>query len=140
MTVLLPVCTFGRVFDTTPLSEVLTLAKLTLALRRFEVKPQLEARIEREVARIGEAVERGGKGAIRAPASPDPSSALMNHPVRGARRPPTADAGHAVTVPRLPASGGGAAYIRSMMMTPRSDSGRGVSRLGARGSGSSSWG
>ena len=55
---LLPVCTFLRVFDTTPLSEVLTLPELTVALRRFELKPQTVAKIEREIARIRHAAPR----------------------------------------------------------------------------------
>lgn len=55
---LLPVCTFGRVFDTVPLSEVLTLPELTAALRRFELKPQTAAKIEREIGRIRQAVTR----------------------------------------------------------------------------------
>ena len=55
---LLPVCTFLRVFDTTPMSEVLTLPELTAALRRFELKPQTVAKIEREIARIRQATPR----------------------------------------------------------------------------------
>lgn len=61
-TVLLPVCTFRRVFETTPCSEVLTLPELTLALRRFEVKTQTMVKIEREVARTREAVSRLAAG------------------------------------------------------------------------------
>lgn len=61
-TLLLPVCTFGRVFDTEPLSEVLTLPELTAALRRFELKPQTMAKVERELARIRQAVERTNAG------------------------------------------------------------------------------
>jgi len=58
MTLLLPVCTFGRVFDTEPLNEVLTLPELTAALRRFEVKLATAAKIERDIARIRQAAER----------------------------------------------------------------------------------
>lgn len=58
---LLPVCTFLRVFDTTPENEVLTLPELTAALRRFEVKLETAAKIEREVARIRQA-QRGLEG------------------------------------------------------------------------------
>ena len=52
---LIPVCTFGRVFDTVPLREVLTLPELTAALRRFEVKTGTAGRIERDVSRIEKA-------------------------------------------------------------------------------------
>lgn len=55
---LLPVCTFGRVFDTVPLSEVLTLPELTAALRRFEIKLSTTTKIEREIARIRQAAPR----------------------------------------------------------------------------------
>ena len=41
-----PVTTFKRVFDTTPAQEVLSLAELTECFRRFELKPQLHAKIE----------------------------------------------------------------------------------------------
>lgn len=58
MTLLIPCCSFLRVFDTSPLDEVLTLPELTAALRRFEVKPQTAARVERDIARIGQAQER----------------------------------------------------------------------------------
>ncbi len=53
---LIPVCTFGRVFDTVPLPEVLTLPELTAALRRFEIKIATMTKIERDVARIRAAV------------------------------------------------------------------------------------
>ncbi len=52
-----PVCTFKRVFDTTPAQEVLTLSELVASMRRFELKPQLHARIERELGRIDRALE-----------------------------------------------------------------------------------
>ncbi len=52
-----PVCSFKRVFDTTPLNEVLTLSELVACFRRFELKPQLHARIERELARVDRALE-----------------------------------------------------------------------------------
>jgi hypothetical protein len=57
-----PVCTFKRVFDTTPAQEVLTLAELVECFRRFELKPQLHARIEREVGRIDRALELALEG------------------------------------------------------------------------------
>lgn len=52
-----PVTSFKRVFDTTPAQEVLTLAELTECFRRFELKPQLHAKIEREIGRIDRALE-----------------------------------------------------------------------------------
>lgn len=55
---LVPVCTFRRVFETEPQPEVLTLPELTAALRRFEIKPDTAARIEREVARIRRGAEK----------------------------------------------------------------------------------
>ena len=57
-----PVCTFKRVFDTTPLTEVLTLSELAQCFRRFELKPQLAMRIEREVARIDRALDQALAG------------------------------------------------------------------------------
>jgi len=57
-----PVCTFKRVFDTTPLNEVLTLSELVACFRRFELKPQLHARVERELARIERALEQALSG------------------------------------------------------------------------------
>ncbi len=57
-----PVCTFKRVFDTTPLNEVLTLSELVACFRRFELKPQLHVRIEREVGRIDRALEQALAG------------------------------------------------------------------------------
>lgn len=57
-----PVCTFKRVFDTTPLNEVLTLSELVACFRRFELKPQLHARIERELARIDRALDQALAG------------------------------------------------------------------------------
>lgn len=62
MTLLLPCCTFLRVFDTMPEREVLTLPELTAALRRFEVKTQTAAKIEREIARIRQASARLAAG------------------------------------------------------------------------------
>ncbi len=53
-----PVCTFKRVFDTTPLNEVLTLSELVACFRRFEIKTQLHVRIERELARIDRALDQ----------------------------------------------------------------------------------
>ncbi|MFK7987528.1 MAG: hypothetical protein AB8I08_16030 [Sandaracinaceae bacterium] len=69
-TVLLPACTFGRVFDTVPRQEVLTLAELTASLRRFEVKTGTAAAIEREVARIE-------KGRLLLHAGDDPRGKFM---------------------------------------------------------------
>jgi hypothetical protein len=57
-----PVCTFKRVFDTTPLVEVLTLSELVQCFRRFELKPQLHTKIEREVARIERALDQALTG------------------------------------------------------------------------------
>jgi hypothetical protein len=57
-----PVCTFKRVFDTTPLNEVLTLSELVACFRRFELKPQLHTRIERELARIERALDQALAG------------------------------------------------------------------------------
>lgn len=63
-TLTFPVCTFKRVFDTTPVREVLTLAELVTCFRRFELKPQLHARIEREVQRIDRALEQALAGEL----------------------------------------------------------------------------
>lgn len=52
------VCSFKRVFDTEPEQEVLTLAELVACFRRFELKPQLHTKIERECARIDRALEQ----------------------------------------------------------------------------------
>lgn len=57
-----PVCTFKRVFDTTPLNEVLTLSELVACFRRFELKTQLHVRIERELARIDRALDQALAG------------------------------------------------------------------------------
>ena len=57
-----PVTTFKRVFDTTPAQEVLTLAELTECFRRFELKPQLHAKIEREISRVDRALELALEG------------------------------------------------------------------------------
>lgn len=57
-----PVCSFKRVFDTEPEQEVLTLAELVACFRRFELKPQLHAKIERECARIDRALEQALSG------------------------------------------------------------------------------
>lgn len=57
-----PVCSFKRVFDTEPEQEVLTLAELVACFRRFELKPQLHAKIERECARIDRALEQAVAG------------------------------------------------------------------------------
>lgn len=54
----LPVTTFRRVFDTMPVQEVLTLAELALALRRFELRPDVLARSQREIARARRATTR----------------------------------------------------------------------------------
>lgn len=57
-----PVCSFGRVFDTRPLQEVLTLSELVACFRRFELKPQLHRKIEREISRIDRALEQALQG------------------------------------------------------------------------------
>jgi hypothetical protein len=57
-----PVCSFKRVFDTEPEQEVLTLAELVACFRRFELKPQLFAKVERECARIDRALEQALSG------------------------------------------------------------------------------
>lgn len=56
------VCTFKRVFDTEPLSEVLTLSELSACFRRFELKPQLHQKIAREIARVDRALEQALAG------------------------------------------------------------------------------
>ena len=56
--VLLPVTTFRRVYDTMPVQEVLTLPELVAALRRFELKPEVLARTQREMARVRRATTR----------------------------------------------------------------------------------
>lgn len=67
---LLPVCTFLRVFDTRPEQEVLTLPELTTSLRRFEIKRETAAKIEREVVRIQ-------RGAARLVAGEPPRGKFM---------------------------------------------------------------
>lgn len=57
-----PVCSFKRVFDTTPLQEVLTLSELVACFRRFELKPQLHQKIEREMGRIDRALDQALTG------------------------------------------------------------------------------
>lgn len=54
----LPVTTFRRVFDTMPVQEVLTLGELVSALRRFELRPDVLARTQREIARARRATTR----------------------------------------------------------------------------------
>jgi hypothetical protein len=49
------VCTFTRVFDTTPQQEAVTLEELAHALCRFELKPKVQAAIERDLARLDRA-------------------------------------------------------------------------------------
>lgn len=49
------VCTFARVFDTTPAHEVVTLTELTDALCRFELKPKLVGEVDRELDRLDRA-------------------------------------------------------------------------------------
>jgi hypothetical protein len=60
------VCSFKRVFDTEPEQEVLTLAELVACFRRFELKPQLFAKIERECGRIDRALEQALAGDLNA--------------------------------------------------------------------------
>lgn len=55
---LLPVTTFRRVFDTMPVQEVLTLGELVAALRRFELRADVLARTQREIARARRATTR----------------------------------------------------------------------------------
>ena len=57
-----PVSTFRRVFDTVPTREVLTLAELVACFRRFELKPALATRIERELLRIDHALDAARAG------------------------------------------------------------------------------
>ena len=59
-----PVCTFERVFDTSPLREVLTLAELVACFRRFDLRPELAARVRREVAGIDRALEEALAGGV----------------------------------------------------------------------------
>ncbi|MBZ0116016.1 MAG: hypothetical protein K8H88_03400, partial [Sandaracinaceae bacterium] len=59
---LLPVSTFHRVFDTVPVQEVVTLPELVAALRRFELRPQLLASIQREIGRARRSVQRAKAG------------------------------------------------------------------------------
>ncbi len=56
--VLLPVTTFRRVYDTMPVQEVLTLPELVASLRRFELKPEVLARTQRDIARVRRATTR----------------------------------------------------------------------------------
>lgn len=58
-----PVCSFKRVFDTTPAQEVLSFAELCACLRRFELKTELAAKIERELGRVDRALEQALSGA-----------------------------------------------------------------------------
>ncbi len=52
-----PVASFHRVFETVPTQEVLDLAELLDMLRRFEVKRETMAAVDRELARIERATE-----------------------------------------------------------------------------------
>ena len=54
--------TFERVFDTDPVQEALTLDELSRVLRRFELKPKLQGRIEREEARVDALYDRYKSG------------------------------------------------------------------------------
>lgn len=47
----IPLATFARVFDTDPAREVVTLPELITTLTRFELKPEVQQRIERELER-----------------------------------------------------------------------------------------
>lgn len=47
----IPLATFKRVFDTDPAREVVTLPELIATLTRFELKPEVQRRIERELER-----------------------------------------------------------------------------------------
>ena len=57
-TLVFGVSTFKRVFDTTPALEVLTLPELVACFRRFELKPEVEEKIKRDVSRIDAALAR----------------------------------------------------------------------------------
>jgi len=51
------VCTFRRVFDAAPSQEVLNLEQLTAGLLRFALRPELQAKVEREHKKIAAAVK-----------------------------------------------------------------------------------
>ena len=55
-------CSFDRVFDTEPKQELMTLEALLQFLSRFEVKPQVLQRMEREVARVQRSFDRVQNG------------------------------------------------------------------------------
>lgn len=52
------VCAFDRVFDTAPKQERVSLAELLSFLSRFEVKPQVLQRMQKDVAKVQRAVAR----------------------------------------------------------------------------------
>lgn len=76
------VCSFTRVFDTEPKHELLALPTLVRFLSRFEVKPQVLERMERDVKRVDRSFERvlanqGGAG---------PAGAKIRDAMRAAER------------------------------------------------------
>lgn len=86
---LLPVTTFRRVFDTMPVQEVLTLPELVAALRRFELKPEVLARAQREIARVRRATTRV-KAGLHAGAGVEVPLKKAADEAQKARRDPTA--------------------------------------------------
>lgn len=87
--VLLPVTTFRRVYDTMPVQEVLTLPELVAALRRFELKPEVLARTQREIARVRRATTRV-KAGLHTTAAIEVRLQKAAEEARAARRDPTA--------------------------------------------------
>ncbi|MBX7192611.1 MAG: hypothetical protein K1X94_11165 [Sandaracinaceae bacterium] len=87
--VLLPVTTFRRVFDTMPVQEVLTLPELVAALRRFELKPEVLARSQREIARVRRATTRV-KAGLHTSAGLEVRLQKAAEEARAARRDPVA--------------------------------------------------
>lgn len=86
---LLPVATFRRVFDTVPVQEVLTLPELVAALRRFELRPQTLARIQREIGRIRRSTARV-KGGLHASGRYQPRLERAVERARAEKRDPAA--------------------------------------------------
>ena len=83
---MIPVTTFHRVFDTVPVQEVVTLPELVSSLRRFELRPGILARTQREVGRIRRSVNRV-KGGLHASGRYEPAlkKAAEAAPSRAAR-------------------------------------------------------
>lgn len=76
-----PVASFHRVFDTSPTQEVLDLAELLGILRRFEVKRETMAAVERELARV----ERATEAVLAAGAADGPVGVALGKVARSAR-------------------------------------------------------